>query len=103
MNEHKKNWIYIKRVEKLIESQNYRWLAFEYEQKYTLTQRETLLDSLLIFEKNAKPIAFKYKMYDEITNLYRIKEAHSYHKQNAIKALMYIDSAIYYGKKKKRE
>ncbi len=101
MNEHKKNWIYIKRVEKLIESQNYRWLAFEYEQKYTLTQRETLLDSLLIFEKNAEPIAFKYKMYDEITNLYRIKEAHSYHKQNAIKALMYIDSAIYYGKKRR--
>jgi len=109
MNEHKKNWAYIKRAEKLIESQsnskqrakNYRWLAFEYEQKYTLTQRETLLDSLLIFEKKAEPLAFKYKMYDEITNLYRVKEAYSYHKLDAVKALMYIDSAIYYGKKRR--
>lgn len=109
MNEHKKNWAYIKRAEKLIESQsnskqsakNYRWLAFEYEQKYTLTQRKTLLDSLFIFVKKAEPIAFKYKMYDEITNLYRVKEAYSYHKADAVKALMYIDSAIYYGKKRK--
>ena len=109
MNEHKKNWPYIKRAEKLIESQNfskqsaknYRWLAFEYENKYTLTQRKTLLDSLLIFEKKAEPIAFKYKMYDEITNLYRAKEAYSYHNSDAVKALMYIDSAIYYGKKRK--
>lgn len=111
MNEHKKNWRYIKRAEKLIESQNlskecaknYRWLAFEYETKYTLTQRKTLLDSVLIFVKKAEPIAFKNKMYDEITQLYRAKEAYSYHKGNAAKALMYIDSAIYFAKKRKSD
>lgn len=111
MNEHAKNWTYIKRAEKLIENQNiskqsaeqYRWLAFEYETKYTLTQRKTLLDSVLIFEKKAEPVAFKYKMYFEITQLYRVKEAYSYHKGDAAKALMFIDSAIYYGKKRKRD
>lgn len=109
MNEHNKNWSYIKRAEKLIESQNisklsakhYRWLAFEYEQKYTLTQRKTVLDSVLIFEKKAEPIAFKYKMYDEITQLYRVKEAYSYHKGDAAMALVFIDSAIYFAKKRK--
>ncbi|WP_310378490.1 histidine kinase [Flavobacterium sp.] len=109
MNEHDKNWIYIKRAQKLIEVQNaskqnvrnYRWLAFEYESKYTLIKRKTLLDSALIFANKSKIGAFRYKMYNEITNFYRVKEACSYHKGDVKNALKHIDSAIFFAKKVK--
>ncbi|MCB0462098.1 MAG: histidine kinase [Flavobacteriaceae bacterium] len=107
MNEDVKNWLYIKRAEKLIlnlkNEENlvryYRWLAFEYENKYTLTERKTLLDSCLMFGNKAKKLAFKYNMYDEITKVYRVQEACAYHRGDLKKALVYIDSSIYYAKK----
>lgn len=109
MNEQSKNWSYIKRAEKLIEiqniskqnSKNYRWLAFEYENKYTLIQRKTLLDSALVFANKSKKGADKYKMNVEIMNFYRVKESYSYHKGDIKNALIYIDSAIYFAKKTK--
>lgn len=111
MRETPKNWPYIKRAEKLITSQtinkqnvqHYRWLAFEYEAKYTQTGRKSLIDSSLLFINTAKKEAFKYQMYDEIAQFYRVLEATSYHKGDLKNALIYIDSAIFYGKKVKGE
>lgn len=111
MRETHKNWPYVKRAEKLITGQNinqqnvqhYRWLAFEYETKYTQTGRKTLIDSSLLFIKKARKEAFKYNMNDEIALFYRVLEATSYHKGELQNALKYIDSAIYYGKKIKGE
>lgn len=107
MNEHQKKWAYIIQGQKLIQSQesnkqnakNYLWLAMEYETQFTRTNRKTLLDSMVIFANSAKQIAFKHKMYAEITNYYRIKEAYSYHKQELKNALKNMDSAIFYAKK----
>ena len=107
MNEDEKNWAYIKRVEKLIQNltdpklivQYNTWLAFEYENKYTITERKTLIDSALIFGIRAKKEAFKYNMYDQIAKAYRVQEACAYHNGELKKALVFIDSAIYYGKK----
>ncbi|WP_296385956.1 hypothetical protein, partial [Winogradskyella sp.] len=105
LNEDEKNWIYIKRAERLILDLNpelythyYSWLAYEYENKYTMTERTTLLDSVLLFINKAKKGAFKYQRFDEITKYYRVREANAYHNGNLKKALVYSDSAIYYGK-----
>lgn len=111
MRETHKNWLYIKRAEKLILNQriskqnvqHYRWLAFEYETKFTQTGRKTLIDSSLLFIKKAKKEAFKHQMNDEIALIYRVLEATSYHKGDLQNALKYIDSAIYFGKKIKGE
>lgn len=107
MDEDEKNWEYIKRAEKLIFNQpnsiqsikNLRWLAFEYETKYTRTKRESLLDSLFIFANQSKKGALKYQMFDELALSYRALEAYSYHKGNAKNALKNIDSALFYAKK----
>lgn len=107
MNEDDKNWTYIKRAEKLIFNQkdnlqsikNFRWLAFEYEKKYTTTGRKSLIDSGFVFAKRSKIGALKYKMYDELAQSYRALEAFSYHKEEPKNALIYIDSGIYFGKK----
>lgn len=107
MRETEKNWDYIKKSEALITNldidkqtiKHYRWLAFEYETQYTKTNRKTLLDSALLFINLGKKEAFKYDIYEEIAQFYRILEATSYHKGNLRNALKYIDSAIYYGKK----
>ncbi|GAA4805476.1 hypothetical protein GCM10023330_09950 [Litoribaculum gwangyangense] len=106
MDEDLKNWDYIKRAQKLIFNQkeslesivNYRWLAYEYENKYTTTGRKTLIDSGFAFAKKAKVGAFKYKNYDELAKLYRAFESFSYHKGELDKALQYIDTAIFYAK-----
>ena len=107
MDEDQKNWVYIKRAQDLIFSQkdsiqsikNYRWLAFEYEKKYTTTKRKSLLDSLLIFARKSKNGALNNNMYAELAMSYRALEAYSYHIGTPENALKYIDSAIYYGKK----
>ena len=107
LNEDTKNWVYIKRAERLISNLNdsenlvkyYRWLAYEYENKYTLTERKTLLDSCLMYGDRAKELAFEFNMYDEIAKAYRVQEACAYHKGDLEKALVYIDSSIYYAKK----
>lgn len=107
MNQHEKNWPYIQQAQKMIRQQpasataarNYRWLAFEYEEKFNLTQRKTLLDSALAFANQSKAIAFRFGMYDEIANLYRVKESCAYHQGDVKHALIYIDSAIFFGKK----
>ncbi|MBD3724384.1 MAG: hypothetical protein IE891_06275 [Flavobacteriaceae bacterium] len=111
LKESDRNWEYIKKAEKLIIASNdsihtirdYRWLAFQYENKYTRTNRKTLLDSALIFVKRAKIGAKKYNLNDELALSYRVLEACSYHKGEYNNALKYIDSAIFYGKRIKGE
>lgn len=106
LNEDEKNWNYIKQAQQLIldlkqpESypNYYSWLAYEYENKYTITQRKSLIDSTLLFINIAKKGAFKYQLFDEITKCYRVEEASAYHNGDLKTALMYADSAIYYGK-----
>ena len=107
LNEDEKNWNHIKRAESLIldlknpelHPHYYSWLAYEYENKYTITERVTLLDSVLLFINKAKKGAFKYQKFNEITKYYRVNEANAYHRGNLQQALIYSDSAIYYGKK----
>ena len=106
INEDDKNWTYIKRAERLIiklnpelYSQYYSWLAFQYENKYTITERESLIDSTLLFINEAKKGAFKHQLFGEIANCYRVQEACAYHKGDLETALINADSAIYYGKK----
>jgi signal transduction histidine kinase len=107
MGEDHKNWAYIQRAQALIFNQkdaiqsikNYRWLAFEYEKKYTTTGRKSLLDTVFILAKKSKNDALKHKMYDELAMSYRALEAYAYHKGAFNNAVKYIDSAIYYGKK----
>ncbi len=107
MNGHEKNWPYVKRAQKLIESQkesrenakHLLWLALEYEQKYTTTNRKTVLDSSLLFANKSKSVLFKNKMYGDITDFYRIKESYSYFNGDVKNAIKYVDSSIFFAKK----
>jgi len=107
LNEDEKNWSYIKRTLPLIESlksnktsvKHYIWLALEYETKYTITERETLIDSALIFINKAKKTALKYKLNDELSEVYKVLEGCSYHKKEFDNAITYIDSSIFYAKR----
>ena len=106
LNEDEKNWKYIKRAETLIRKLNpelypkyYTWLAYEYENKYAITERKSLIDSTLSFINEAKKGVFKDQYLDEIIKCYRIEEACAYHKGDLKQALLFADSAIYYGKK----
>lgn len=107
VNEAKKIWPYLLKVQKLIENQgiskqnirNYNWLAMQYESEYARTERMTLIDSALLFANKAKTGAFKYQKYSEITTYYRIKEACAYRKGDVKTALKSIDSAIFFAKK----
>lgn len=109
MKDNKKRWEYVKQAEKLILQQensvytigNNRWLAYQYENEYTKTERRNLLDSTLIFTNKAKKQALKHNISYELALIYRALEAHSYHKGNLEKGLVYIDSAIFYGKQVK--
>jgi hypothetical protein len=106
-NQDEKNWSYIKRAEKIILSLSddyytplhYNWLAFEYENKYTLTQRKTLLDSALTFASKAKTEALKFNNFEQLTASYRVFESVSYHWGNLKKAVVFMDSALFYAKK----
>jgi sulfur relay (sulfurtransferase) DsrF/TusC family protein len=108
-NQNEKNWFYIKKAERLILStehklhaaKDYNWLAFELEKKYTLTERLSLLDSAMMFAAQAKQIAIESNDYEEMTKVYRVYEANSYHRGNLKQAIFFIDSAIYYLKKNK--
>ncbi len=107
MKENEKRWYYVKRAEGIILNQsesiksvlNKRWLAYQYENEYTKTERQTLIDSALVLLDDSKKNAFKYNLYNELALNYRGLEALSYHKGELENALIYIDSAIYYGKK----
>ena len=106
LNEDKKNWTYIQRAKELIESLDskketinyYIWLALEYETKYTITERKSLIDSSLIFINKAKRIALKNNLKVELSEIYKVLEACAYHKKELKKAVKYIDSSIYYAK-----
>lgn len=107
MKENKKRWNYVKRAEKLILNQkksiqtisDYRWLSYQYENQYTKTEREALIDSMYILINKVKKEALKNNLNREISNLYRGLEAYSYHKKELNNALIYIDSAIYFSRK----
>lgn len=107
LDEDEKNWAYIKRAEKIIQNLEadystasfYNWLAFEYENKYTLTQRPTLLDSALMFAEKAQYLAKSWENFRQMTQSFRVYEAVSYHRSDLRKALSYTDSALFYAKK----
>jgi two-component sensor histidine kinase len=102
-----KNWNYVKRAEKLILTMaddysfatNYNWLAFEYEQKYSTTERRSLMDSAMMYSKKALSAALKRDNYIEITRCYRVFESNAASKEDYKSAILNIDSAIYYFKK----
>ncbi|MFN8349191.1 MAG: histidine kinase [Spirosomataceae bacterium] len=106
-NQDEKNWPYIKRAEKIILNLpeddytplHYNWLAFEYENKYTLTQRKTLLDSALTFAAKAKASGLPLRNFEQLTASYRVYESVAYHRGNLKKAVVYMDSALFYAKK----
>jgi two-component sensor histidine kinase len=108
-NEGAKNWAYIKKAEKIIISleenyktpSHYNWLALEYENKYTETERATLLDSAILYATKAKAAALQYKDYLEVTQAFRVFEAYSYHKGNMKNSAAFMDSALFYAKKVK--
>ncbi len=107
IREKEKRWNYVKQGETLILKlkdstnyvSNYRWLAYEYESKYTETNRKALIAKGLQYANKVKGIAIKKKLNDEVAMLYRALEAFSYHKGELRNAITYIDSAIYFGKK----
>ena len=107
LNEDEKNWEYIKRAEKLILNSkhdnfsipNFRWLAYQFETRYTFTGKISLIDSVIIFAKKSLNKAIELEVIDEIAKNYRALEAASYHQGNLPQALVYIDSAIFYAKK----
>lgn len=106
-NQDDKNWKYIKEAEKIITQLpddyktaiNYNWLAFEFETKYTQTQRATLIDSAITFAIKAKAVALMYSDYEQLTQSYRLFEAAAYHRGDLRKAVANMDSALYYAKK----
>lgn len=101
-NEEEKNWDYVKKGEKIVlglpdnytTAANYNWLAFEYERKFTLTERHTLLDTSLMYAVKAKEAALKLNDYTEIVRSYRVFESYAYNNGDLNKAIKYIDSAI---------
>lgn len=101
-----KNWDYIKKAEKIIvtleddytAASHYNWLAFEYENKYTLTERPVLLDSAMAFAIKAKAIAGKYSDYEQLIRCFRVFEACAYHRAEPAIALANMDSALYYAR-----
>lgn len=99
--------MYTKKGEKIIANHaednttafNYNWLAFEYEQKYTLTTRLSLLDSAILFATKAKNAAAVYNDYEQITQAFRVFEANAYHRGDLRKAVSFMDSALFYARK----
>ncbi len=107
MREPQKKDNYFKKAEELIVSnkleeftavKNLRWLAYQMETKYVETGRKSILDSVFDYSNKALNLAKKYGLNDEMTLLYRALEAVSYHRKDFDLALVYIDSAIRYGK-----
>ena len=108
-NQTEKNWVHIKRAEKLImgfeedyrTSYNYNWLAMEYETKYTEILRPTLLDSALLFATKAKEAGVKNNDIIQTIQSFRVFESVAYHHDNIRQAVSYMDSALFYAKKLK--
>lgn len=99
-----KNWDYVKRAEQLVaripedveKAIRYNWLAFEYERKFTLTQRTGLLDTALRYAMVAQEAALREADYLQIARSYRIFESSAYNRGDIRKALLYIDTSISY-------
>lgn len=103
-DQQEKNWQYIKRAENLIVNQHedyataadYNWLAFEYENKFTIEKRITLLDSAVLFTRKAFGSALGNADYFEVTRCYRIFESNAYHRGNIQQAILFLDTALFY-------
>ncbi len=106
-DQEEKNWAYIKRAEKIIKSfdedyttpANYNWLAFEYERKYTLTERLSLLDTAMMYASTARSAALRNNNYTELARCFRVFESYAYNHGDLQQAIRYIDSAIMFLKK----
>jgi len=102
-----KNWDYVKRAEKIILNMeedyttpvNYNWLAFEYERKFTLTERLSLMDTAMLYAVKAKTTALQYNNFSEVTRSFRVFESNAYNRGKQRQAILYIDSAIFFLKK----
>jgi len=99
-----KNWPYVKRAEALVLAlpddeqlaTRYNWLAFEYEKKYTLTQRQSLMDTAVGYARKAQPAALQQGDFAELARCYRVFESDAYSRGKYQLAIGYIDSAIHY-------
>jgi anti-sigma regulatory factor (Ser/Thr protein kinase) len=97
---------YVKRAEKIIaglpenyiSASNYNWLAFEYETWYTRIQRNTLLDTALLYAGKAISAAKATGNLEQITQSFRVHEAVAYHRGDLRKAVAAMDSALFYAK-----
>ncbi len=109
LNEDEKRWQSVKRAELIVNElkqvplivSNFRWLAYQYENQFTITENRDFLDSTKVFINKAKSLASKANYTIELVRIYRALEAVSYHEDNLEEALVNIDSAIYYAKKVK--
>lgn len=105
-NQDARNGPYIKRAEEIIlttkehenKAADLNWLAYEYETIYTLTQRMGALDTAIRYAQLARTEASGKPDFDQLTKSYRVLESAAYHKGDLKKALLYIDSALYFGK-----
>ncbi|MEN0005055.1 MAG: ATP-binding protein [Bacteroidota bacterium] len=108
VDEDEKLWKYVKQAEQLIQANgtddlyaiyDNRWLGYQYENRFTKTNRTILLDSALFYISIAQQEALAHQHITELTKIYRALEALAYHRGELERALSYIDTAIYYGKR----
>lgn len=109
-NQKEKNWLYIQRVVKIFsetdqfenKAADINWLAFEFETRFTETQRMPLLDSAIAYARIAKAEATKNQNFEQIVKSLRVLESGAYHKDSMRQAVAYLDSALYFAKKIKK-
>jgi anti-sigma regulatory factor (Ser/Thr protein kinase) len=108
-NQDDKSWLYFKKAEQIILSkaadytsaEQYNYLAFAYETKYTQTQNSSLLDTALRFATKAKLLAKQYNDHLQLVQAFRVFDAVAYHRGEINQSAAYIDSALYYAKQMK--
>lgn len=105
VNEDDKVWKYVQLAKnKLLKSndtdaEDYIWLAFSYETHYTLTEQKKYVDSAEFFALKARSLLKPEKDLIQFIQVYRALEACAYHNGDLDQALVYIDSAIWYGQR----
>lgn len=107
LNENDKIWKNIKKYQSIltimptheVASHQYNWLGFQYENLYTKKNKISLLDSAVFFGQKALIIAKKQQNFRQMAYSYRLFESNSYHRANYKKAIIFVDSALYYAKR----
>jgi two-component sensor histidine kinase len=109
INEDEKAWKYVLQVKNKFNNssklqmkvEDHLWLAFSYETQYTVTEKKKYVDSAEYFALQARDMLKKRSNILEFTQLYRVLEACAYHNGDLPQALVYIDSALWYGQQVK--